>query len=268
MKRLLITALVILMLSACGNIETPAEAEKNLTKNKTTATPTPVMEDPDLLLFQARKHYEENDLTKVNEVLAKLKSNTPEAKEQIAFVKEMSDELTAIKKKEDAEKEKQRIAEVSAKLTNMRIKKDEVTETAYYFDKTSVKYVNENGFYIYAGIMKEYPPFLRLRIQYEGDNWLFIDKYIIKTDDDTFTIYTEFGDVNQDNGGAKVWEWLDIPITSENYEIIESILASEKTIIRHQGQYYYDRTLTNKEKTAIKNVMEAYEALGGADLSN
>lgn len=275
MKRLLIIVAMIFLLCSCSEngegftgIQISTNSNTNNTKEIATPSPspspTPVKEDPDLLLSYATRYYEQGNLTEVDIALMKLKNSTPEATEQIAAVQVMSDELTSIKEKEDAEREQQRLAEIDAKLAKMNVKEDEVTGVTWYRDKSSTEYVDENSFHLYFGKKEDTGPSLRLRIQYEDEDWLFIDKYIIKTDNETFTIYADFGDVNRDNDGGRVWEWLDILVSSDDYKMIESIIASEKTIIRHEGnQYYDDRTLTKKEKDSLKNVIEAYEALGG-----
>lgn len=261
---------MILLLAACSNNFEGVQIQQNESNNSVetiqspTPSPTPVKEDPELLLSYATRYYEDNNLTEVNIVLSKLKSSTPDATEQIAAVQQMSDELKEIKEKEEAEREEQRLADIAAKLAKLHTETDEITEVTWYRDKSSSEYVDENSFHIYFGKKDDSGPSLRLRIQYEDDNWLFIEKYIIKTDDDTYTIYTNYGDVNRDNGGGRIWEWLDIPVSENQYEMLKSIATSEKAIIRHEGdQYYDDRTLSNKEKEAIKNVLEAYEALDG-----
>jgi hypothetical protein len=39
---------------------------------------------------------------------------------------------------------------------------------------------------------------------------------------------------------------------------------SDRAVIRHNGRTYYkDRTITSNEKSALKRVLLAYEALGG-----
>lgn len=264
MKRLIVAISIILVLSACSERLTIIQDSRNSkTMTTTSSTSKSANETPDLLLLNATKYYEEGNLTEVNRILLKLMINMPKATEQIAAVLKMSDELAAIKEIEDAELEKKLLAEVNVKLEKLKFKEDEVTGITWYRDKSSTEYDNENSFQVYFGKTEATLPSLRLRIQYADDNWLFIKHYIIKTDDNTFTIFANFKDINRDNDGRSVWEWLDIPVSSdsEDYRMIKAIIASEKTIIRFEGdQYYEDRTLTNKEKNALKNVLEAYEA--------
>lgn len=45
-------------------------------------------------------------------------------------------------------------------------------------------------------------------------------------------------------------------------EMLEKIANSKETIVRFQGdQYYYDVTVKSSDKTAISQVLTAYEAL-------
>jgi hypothetical protein len=46
--------------------------------------------------------------------------------------------------------------------------------------------------------------------------------------------------------------------------MIESIISSKNTKIRYNGQRYHsDRIISNIEKSALQNVLDAYYAFGG-----
>ena len=68
-------------------------------------------------------------------------------------------------------------AEFKLALSKMRIVKDDVKNLKFYYDKTSPKYVNANGFAIYAGQESGSDPYLYLKIQYCGSDWLFINSF-------------------------------------------------------------------------------------------
>jgi hypothetical protein len=83
-------------------------------------------------------------------------------------------------------------------------------------------------------------------------------------DDQNFEVNTNYNDVKRDNGAVRVWEWIDVPMDKEKYQIIKAIIESKKTILRYQGDtYYQDRIITDTEKQALQNVLNAYEAMGG-----
>jgi hypothetical protein len=165
----------------------------------------------------------------------------------------------------DPEAQKQADAKAAAvlkqALASMRIKKDKVTNQMWYYAKSTTNYIDVNSVHIYIGQNDGQEPYLRFRIQYEGDDWIFIKKYTINVDGNIFTIEPEYGDVERDND-TNVWEWYDVNPSSENLEMLKAISVSKKAIIRCEGdQYHYDRTITASEKTALKKVFTVYGAL-------
>ena len=153
--------------------------------------------------------------------------------------------------------------EYKAALTQMRISKDEVKGTSWYYDKSSPKYVNANGFFLYIGTGKGYAPTLRLKIQYYGDDWLFIDSYFFNVDGKTKSIDPGYGDIETDND-SKVWEWFDTEPNKSEVELIKSIIKSKKAVMRLEGsKYYKDVVISATQKKALQRVLTVYAGLGG-----
>ena len=153
--------------------------------------------------------------------------------------------------------------EFKAALAQMRIVKDDFKGITWYHDKTSPKYVNANGFFIYAGAAKGYNTSLRLCIQYYGEDWLFIEKYLFNVDGKTFEIDPSYGDVETDND-SKVWEWFDTSPNKGEVELIKAIIKSKKAVMRIEGsKYYKDVTITSTQKKALSRVLTVYNGLGG-----
>ena len=153
--------------------------------------------------------------------------------------------------------------EFKSALSKMRIVKDDVKNLKFYYDKTSPKYVNSNGFYLYTGQEAKYDPYLYLEIQYFGSDWLFIQSYFFNIDGETFEITPNYGDINTDND-SDVWEWYNQPANADNVEMIQKIVKSKKTVMRLEGrQYYKDVIISQAQKVALKNVLTVYEGLGG-----
>jgi hypothetical protein len=154
-------------------------------------------------------------------------------------------------------------AEFKLALSKMRIVKDDVKNLKFYYDKTSPKYVNANGFAIYAGQESGSDPYLYLKIQYFGSDWLFINSYFFNIDGETYEITPDYGQIEKDND-SDVWEWYNEPATTGNIEMIQKIINSKKTVVRLQGtQYYKDVTITQTQKLALRNVLTVYQGLGG-----
>jgi hypothetical protein len=154
-------------------------------------------------------------------------------------------------------------AEYKAALSQMRVTKDAVRGITWYQDKSSPRFVNSNGFFLYMGTSKGFNTTLRFQIQYFGDDWLFIDKYFFNVDGVTKTIDPSYGDIEKDND-SKVWEWFDTDPNKDEIELIRSIIKSKKTVMRIIGsQYYKDVVITSTQKKALKRVLIVYEGLGG-----
>ncbi|MNS62382.1 hypothetical protein D3C72_954410 [compost metagenome] len=173
--------------------------------------------------------------------------------------------LAEDKAKREAEaKKKAEQARLAQALSSMRKKHDDIKGITWYTDKSTPKYYSERSdFHLYIGKNNHSKPWLRMVIQYTNDDWLFIQRYIIKADGQTFEITPEpFKGVERDNGGGDIWEWYDISAGDRELEIAKAIANSKKAVIRYDGkQYYNDRTISTREKQAIKNVLAAHEIL-------
>jgi len=224
---------------------------------------------PDKMLAKAKQYYENKDLDGLNSALASLKEKHPGSQEADS-AQELSDNLTQSleQEKQEAEKEAAEKAEADKKRlasATGKLKKDfdEVEGITWYTDKSSPVYVDRNSLHAYIGV-KDGTAWLRIRIQYTGDDWVFIDNYRINVDGTNTDIATSYYTIVRDNDYGRVWEYYDGPVSALEYGLLVSIADSDKTIVRHQGsEKRYDRTVTAKEKQAIKNVLDAYEALGG-----
>lgn len=167
--------------------------------------------------------------------------------------------LTGIPASYSAEKS----AEYKAALAQMRVTKDDFKETAYYQDKSSPRYRNANGFYAYVGTKKGSSTTLFLSIQYYGDDWLFVEKYLFKVDGYTYEIDPSYGDVKTDNN-SKVWEWFDTTPNKGEVDLIKKIISSKKAVMRIEGsKYIKDVTITSTQKKALSRVLIVYAGLGG-----
>jgi hypothetical protein len=143
----------------------------------------------------------------------------------------------------------------AAALSSMRPKKDSFSGITWYRDRSSPTYTNANGFYLYFGVKSGSKMILRQRIQYFDDNWLFIDSAKINVDGEIYNLGSY--DWERDNNSS-IWEWIDEPL--DDREMIEAIIKSKSAVIRFDGSQYYDtRTITSSQKTALKNVLFAYD---------
>jgi hypothetical protein len=226
---------------------------------------------PEKLFSQAKVYLDKNDFINAKTELLTLIDKHPTSNQAVDAKNLLNVVDNGIKEQELAEeklkaeakkKERERLSNATKKMNK---KYDDVNEITWYRDKTSPTYVNYNGFYSYIGQSSGSKPWLRLAIQYAADDWLFIESYIIKVDGRTYTISeNSYGEIKKDNGSGGIWEWLDREVGSSEYEIIKAVANGKEVKIRFSGKdYHKDKIITQQQKTALKNILDAYEALGG-----
>jgi len=226
---------------------------------------------PDKLLSQAKIRVKNKEFSRAKSELQTLLDKHPasaqatDAKQLLGVVESGISEQKIVEDKVKSKKEqveKERLANATKK---MRVKVDDINDITWYYDKTSPQYTNYNGFYVYIGKSEGSKPWLRLVIQYAADDWLFIEKYIIKVDGQTYNIAeNSYGEIKTDNGSGGIWEWLDRKVDYSEYQIVKAVAYGKDVKIRFNGKdYYKDKTITEQQKTALRNVLDAYEALGG-----
>lgn len=141
---------------------------------------------------------------------------------------------------------------------------DQFQETTWYEPQCKPEYINRNAFYLYMGESTSESTkghtWLRWKMVYFGDEWIFFDEVIINVDGENYTKTFEYFDVEHDNNISGVWEYVDIPLEDEDIPLLKAIANSQKTLIRFQGdQNRYDREITQNEKYGIMDVLNAYE---------
>lgn len=82
-------------------------------------------------------------------------------------------------------------------------------------------------------------------------------------DDERYEKSFNYYNITHDNGSRKVWEYMDTGYVSDSdVEIFWAIANSTETIVRFQGDdYWYDFTVGDADKKAIREVLTAYEGL-------
>lgn len=225
----------------------------------------------DKLFGRANLFFEQNEFnqsqTELNNLIKKYPTSIEAEKGKLLLTKidAEKEKLAKKRRKEEIARKKEEERNLANATKNMRKKYDDIKEITWYRDKTSPQYNNYNGFFGYFGKSNTGSPFLRLRIQYAADDWLFIEKYIIKVDGVTYEIEEEkYGEIETDNGNGGIWEWLDRAVTKRELEIMKAVANGKSVKIRFIGkQYYKDKTISSKQKRALRNVIDAFEAMGG-----
>jgi len=268
-KALLLAVFIILVLvSTCNNSqkttssnvanEVVSEQKETTTQQDFSKMTTPehlaivknvfsaaIYKDPDQQLAEAKKH------------AAAIDPKEPEYKEAQDLINAKEESINADKQKREAERKQA--------LSKLRLSKDEVRGITWYRHKNSPAYVNSRSdLHLYFGKKDDMVTPLRLVIEYVAEDWLFIKEFIIKADDQTFSIPAGYSMMERDNGYGGIWEWYDQEVTKDDLAMVSAVIASQKAVIRYNGnQYYRDRTITQKEKQALKEILDAYEKVKG-----
>lgn len=134
---------------------------------------------------------------------------------------------------------------------------DEVNDVAFYSDRSTPNTVTANNMQLYIARSKGNELALRLRICYTAEDWLFINRYIFKCDNERF-FYTPI-DFKHDNSAYTVAEWSDEEVKGDLMSTIFKVVSSNKVILRSEGSTYYkDRTISTKELKAMLRVYNKY----------
>ena len=196
-----------------------------------------------------------DSLTVVCEDLNKYHPSSEECAKAQAALNKLIAEKEALAK---AEKEK-RMKAVN-KLTS---RYDDVSGTRWYYNPYFTHYNNTNRISLYIGKKEGGNPWMRLKMSYEGDNWIFFENAYISYDGQTFSVsFNEFTEKESDNGyGGRVWEWIDVLVTSEIHEFLKQMVEGKTLKMRLSGKYTETRILTNAEVNGLKDVLLAYDVL-------
>jgi hypothetical protein len=148
---------------------------------------------------------------------------------------------------------------IDAERQRLDIKYDDIEQVTWIYSKSKPKYTNTMAFFNYIGLKDDGQRWKRIVIRYHGNDWLFINKIIIKTDNQTYTLNAS--DSKRDHN-ADVWEWIDIAEGDTEYVMINDIINSSAVKVRFVGQQYHrDWILTKKEIKGLKEIEDYYYLL-------
>lgn len=268
-------ALMIVFASLIGNSES-GDAEKNAASANKNAYNN---EKNEQKVNQEQNGNSPSGVNRKAEVEAKTAEDAKALEEKKAKAEAEAKEKAEAQAKQEAEsKAKQEAAakqnaqakaKQKAALAQMVREADEVEGVTWYKDKAAPKYINTNGIYAYFGVMNDNTVTkLHLKIQYAGDNWIFIRKYVFNIDGVKYEINPGFlgaeRDMSTNINSPGVWEYHDETLNSHGLELLKAMIDSQKTIMRLSGdQRNKDVTISVNQKAALKRVLDAYIAAGG-----
>lgn len=222
---------------------------------------------PDKLLAEAKANYcseKLSELLKNQEQLVKYHPESKAAQEVAnmyakaiaAYNKKLADkERTEREAKEAAERKRMQA------VTKLKKKYDDVSHITWYENPYFTHYNNINSTSLYIG-KEDTSVWLRLKMSYNGDDWIFFETAYLSYDGNTKQIYfNKYDDKKSDNSGGGVWEWIDISVDSSLLAFLREMVNGKSLKMRLSGKYTKTRSLSSNEIRALKDVLLAYDVL-------
>lgn len=144
--------------------------------------------------------------------------------------------------------------------SDLETKVDEIEGTTWISPRVGDGY--KTAVYLYIG-KKTGEPWLRWKIRYYGDDWLFVRRYRVKIDDSEAVTLLPADAIARNSSGGSVWETFDEP-AAPHAALINRILASGITHMRMEGsEGIEDVELNSTDLQRMRDVLLVFRSLGG-----
>ena len=172
-------------------------------------------------------------------------------------------QLESEKKEKLKLKEAKKIEDLKS-LNKLKKRFDDISGITWYEQPYYTHYNNSFLTSIYIG--SENSNWLRLKMSYTGDNWIFFKKAYFSFDGNTKEVFFDkYKDKESENSGGKIWEWIDVKVDNELELFLRKFAKSKNAKMRLSGKYSKTRTLTYNERKGILDVLNGYDALKTID---
>jgi hypothetical protein len=156
--------------------------------------------------------------------------------------------------------------QVDKMFERVEVEYDDMEEVLWIKSKLPDSYLLKDSITAYFGIFAGEIGPLRLKATYWGDDWLFTEKLIFKSDDVRYTsIVFREQLMTEVIGGGRILEVADVFVPSEDMKTVRELFADDEIKMRYSGSSYYrDRIVSSSEIDSINAVLKLY----GEFLSN
>lgn len=273
MKRVLLliftVAILSLILVSCG--PTKSDYNKLLNEKESLVKQNGLLTDslkmvneelngyrysPSKLCFNIKTLFKEDNLKALEEIAKKLEKYHPESTE-LKEVKSLCQKIISNRQRKEEEEKKKRMQAVN------KLKKtfDDVSSITWYKNPYYIHYNDINSISIYIG-KDESSVWLRLKMSYEGEDWIFFENAYLSYDGNTKEIYfNRYDNKKSDNSGGSVWEWIDVPVDNDLLTYLKAMVNGKSVKMRLSGKYTKTKNLSATEINGIKDVLLAYDVL-------
>jgi hypothetical protein len=217
----------------------------------------------DKLHSRIEQAFEEEDYATVTAVYSELERRHPDYA-QLDDAEKLKEKAKQIQEEKIRQAELKREKEKQEKLkalNKLRKSHDDVEGITWYKNSYFVHYNETNRTSIYIGDNGSHE-WLRLKMSYSGDDWIFFEEAYLSYEGNTKQIYfDDYDDKETDNGSIGVWEWIDVSVSSGLEDYLREFSQSSQAKMRLSGKYTETRNLTWEERQGIRDVLNGYDAL-------
>ena len=218
---------------------------------------------PEKIASNVDQLFKEGNIVELNRINRLLRRYHPESNE----ANRVADLISKYEAEQLAKVEAEREAKRGA-LKKLKVKYDNVQNVTWYYNNRYTHYNNSNHTSIYMGQHGDKGDvWLRLKMSYEGDDWIFFEHAYLSYDGKTMEIpFEKYKERESDNGyGGRVWEWIDVAVTPDILSFLSEMVEGQEVKMRLSGKYSHTRTLPSTEVSAIKEVLLGFELLQDPD---
>lgn len=146
-------------------------------------------------------------------------------------------------------------------LSRLKRQVDDFNGLTFYTSRAEPEYADTRSYLLPYIATKGSLVTLRVELHYTSDSWLFVQRARLNVDGEQIDFNVPQSAWKRDND-SEIWEWVDVVVDSRMRELLEAVANSKKTIIRLDGQQYYDDfTVSERDKAAIREILLAEEVL-------
>lgn len=160
-----------------------------------------------------------------------------------------------------------RQSQAQALLNEFRVEDDPVRGMKFYYSKAQLYYADDRSYvFPYIGMNNDNEVWLCAEFHYTGDDWIFFKKITFAVDGkNTVKTFSYYNDIVRDHAYGDVWEFVNTGEGNQYEDLFRSIAGSSTTIVRFEGDnYWYDLTVSQGDKDAIRKVLTTFDALRDA----
>lgn len=261
MKNFILTFSLVLIITSCvskNEYDKLVKEKENLIEEiKQLKTDLEIYRSsPSKLCANANQLLKEKKLDELKNIKEILLKYHPES-EELKNIEKYCNQLEILIKKEKKEEEIKRMQAVS----KLKKKYDDISGITWYENPYFVHYDDRNLTSIYIG-KKDQDIWLRLKMSYTGEDWIFFESAYLSYDGMTRNIFfNEYKEKESDHSGGNVWEWIDVEINESLLEYLREMVNGKSVKMRLSGKYTKTRNLSSSEIKGIKDVILAYDVL-------